>query len=484
MKPTFKTSFLRMSRFNLIGLVMLCILLTTSSSCDDDDDTPAGPTKNIVALAQANTNLTSLVAALTKYPDLVSTLSSTSNEFTVFAPTNDAFADFLDAIGQESINDVPESVLRSVLEYHVLAGNAVRSTELTAGNIETVNGEEVAVTIAGGVKLNGSVNVTAADVEATNGIVHLVDAVLVPPSVVPVVGTIVAPAYFNKNFSTLVAAVVQAGLLDDLLSTSANYTLFAPTNDAFAAAGITALPPNTTEGNATLSSILLYHVLTSEVKSVNLPVTGANDPEVIATLSEESFYLSNRGGGAGVYINGSTQVVATDIEGSNGVVHVINRTLVPPSKTIADIAIDYSTSATPEFTQLVAALAKVPALLNAADAAGNLTVFAPTDAAFQALYTAVGVSNLNQLEAAIGNDKLAKVLQHHIVGARVFSPDLATGSVTTLNQNITINVSTLKITDANGSNPAAGLVPALLNVHATNGVIHVIDKVLIPTGIL
>jgi transforming growth factor-beta-induced protein len=166
------------------------------------------------------------------------------------------------------------------------------------------------------------------------------------------------------------------------------------------------------------------------------------------------------------------------------VVHVINRTLVPPSKTIADIAVDYSTSAAPQFTQLVAALTKVPTLLTAADSDGNLTVFAPTDAAFQSLYAALDVANINELEAKIGNDKLAKVLQHHIVAARVFSSDLATGNVTTLNQNIGINVSTLKITDANGSTPPSGLVSTLLNVHATNGVIHVIDKVLIPTGIL
>jgi transforming growth factor-beta-induced protein len=133
---------------------------------------------------------------------------------------------------------------------------------------------------------------------------------------------------------------------------------------------------------------------------------------------------------------------------------------------------------------LVAALTKVPALLTAADSDGNLTVFAPTDAAFRALYTALGVDDMDELAATIGNDKLAEVLQHHIAGARVFSSDLASGPVPTLNQNVSVDVAGLKITDANGSSPAASLVPSLLNVHATNGVIHVIDKVLIPTGIL
>jgi len=371
-----------------------------------------------------------------------------------------------------------------VLEYHVLAGSAVKSTELVAGDIKMLNDEAVTVAVSNGVKLNGTVNVTTADVEATNGVMHIIDAVLVPPSVLPIVGTVVAPAYFNSNFSTLVAALTQAGLFDDLLSPSINYTVFAPTNAAFGAAGITALPPNTSEGNAALTAILLYHVLATEVKAGDLPTTEVNEPAAIETLGGKTFYLSNRGGSMGVYLNGNTQVVTTDIEASNGVVHVIDRALVPPSKTIADIAVEFSTAATPEFTQLVAALTKVPALLSAAGADGSLTVFAPTDAAFEALYAASGVDNLNELEAAIGNDKLAKVLQHHIVGARVFSSDLTSGDVTTLNQNITVNVSDLEITDAAGSTPPAGLIPALLNVHATNGVIHVIDKVLIPDGIL
>ena len=175
----------------------------------------------------------------------MSTLSGTGT-FTVFAPTNAAFAGLLSAIGQTSLDDIPESVLKSVLQYHVVSSAAVLSTQLTNGDVTTVGGEKITVNINSGVKLNTTVNVVTADVRATNGVVHVVDAVLVPPTMLPVVGTIVAPAYFNKNFSTLVAAVVQAGLLPTLLSPTNQLTLFAPTNAAFTAAGITALPPNTT----------------------------------------------------------------------------------------------------------------------------------------------------------------------------------------------------------------------------------------------
>lgn len=454
-----------------VTLIALAIVTLTISSCNDDDNSMQ-PTQNIVTLAQGNSNLSTLVAALVKFPDLVTTLSGTGN-FTVFAPTNDAFAGLLTAIGQSSLDDIPEDVLRDVLQYHVISSAAVRSSQLTAGPVATVGGESITVSTSGGIRLNGTVNVVSADVEATNGIVHVIDAVLVPPSITPIVGTIVAPAFFNKNFTTLIAAVKAASptVLQTLLNAEKK-TLFAPTNAAFTAAGITSLP-----NEATLNAVLTYHVIGSEVLAANI----ANGSSSAATLNG-NIYLSK--GTAGVFINGTTQVTATDITRSNGVVHVINRTLLPPSQTIAQIAVAASTSSSPQFTQLVAALSKVPTLLDAAGAPGNLTVFAPTDAAFQALYAAVGVADLNALEAAIGNTKLAEVLQHHIVGARVFSTDLASGSVGTLNQNVTVNVSNLTITDGNGSTPAAGLIGASLNIHATNGVIHAIDKVLIPTGIL
>lgn len=456
------------SRLMLLSLVMVSVLVACS---DDDDDAPAAPTQNIVALAQSNPNLSSLVAALTKYPDLVTTLSGTSTSFTVFAPTNTAFENLLEAIGQEDINDIPEDVLRNVLEYHVLAGSKVLSTQLTAGDIEMVNGEDITVSLTGGVRLNGSVNVSTADVQATNGVVHVVDAVLVPPSILPIVGTIVAPAYFNKDFTTLVAAVVQADLLETLLDADASYTLFAPTNDAFAAAGIDALPPDTEEGNATLTSILLYHVLGDEILSANLPESANNSPVEVTTLGGK-FYLTNKG--TGVFINGSTEVIATDIEASNGVVHVIDRTLTPPSDNIAEVA----TAA--GFTQLVAAVAKFDDLLAAVqNDAAALTVFAPTDAAFEALYDAQEVADLDALVTKLGAANVKKVLLHHLVGAKVFSSDLVSGDVGTQNgDNVNINLTTLSITSS--GNTSADLNAESLNILATNGVIHVIDAVLIP----
>jgi transforming growth factor-beta-induced protein len=462
MKTPFKYSLLML--FAVTSSIAL-------SSCDDDDDDDNNPDQSVVQVAQGNNDLSTLEAALVKFPDLVTTLSG-SGKVTVFAPTDAAFENLLDAVGQSSLDDIPEDVLRDILEYHVVSG-ATLSTQLTNGEVTTVGGEKIMVSTSGGVTLNGSASVTTADVPASNGVVHIIDEVLVPPSIQPVVGTIVAPAYFNKNFTTLIAAVKAASpeILTTLLS-SADKTLFAPTNDAFAAAGITSLPDQ-----ATLDAVLTYHVINGEVTSSQI----ASGSSAAETLNGK-IYLSNNS--SGVFINGTSQVTTPDLDATNGVVHVIDRTLLPPSETLTEIAIRLSAANPAEFTQLVAALARTQGqgandlLAAAGSSASNLTVFAPTDAAFQELYTALGVANVNEIPLST----LIAVLKHHIVSGRVFSTDLSSGTVGTLNGNATVDldVSPPTVTGSSGGANVASLQTSLLNIHATNGVIHVIDKVLLP----
>jgi len=153
---------------------------------------------------------------------------------------------------------------------------------------------------------------------------------------------------------------------------------------------------------------------------------------------------------------------------------------VPPAKTIAEIVVESTTAASPQFTQLLAALARTDGqgdndLLAAVSAStGELTVFAPTDAAFQALYTALSVTSVND----IALPTLIAVLKKHVVGARRFSTDLVSGAVPTLNGDVTVNTANLTI--VGGSGTAANLQTTLLNINAKNGVIHVIDQVLLP----
>lgn len=466
-----------MKKVNLfLGAFALASVLIFTG-CEKEDDVIMQPTQNIVQVAQSEPSLSILVSALSKFPDLAATLSGTS-QFTVFAPTNDAFTALLGVIGQTNLNDIPESVLKTVLQYHVVTSGAVLSTQLMAGNVTTAGSEAIAVTTSGGIRLNGTTKVVKADIQTSNGVVHVIDQVLVPPTVARFVNTVVEPAYFNKNFSTLVAAVTAASpsILETLLN-STKKTLFAPTNDAFAAAGITSLPPR-----ATLDAVLAYHVLGSEVKAAQLPAAAAPANSAITTLGGV-FYLSNRGSN-GVFINGTSKVTVTDIMADNGVVHVIDRTLLPPSQTIGQIATALSTASSgKEFTQLVAALTRVPALLNAAvSSTANLTVFAPTDAAFNELYKALGVTGVNDIDLPT----LTAVLQHHIISApttatgRVFSRDLVTGNVPALSGSLNINAGSGTVTSGKGVVANISSNAALVNVLGTNGVVHTINKVLLP----
>jgi len=433
------------------------------------------PAKNIVETAVATQNLSILVDVLTKFDDLVATLSDETGEFTVFAPTNAAFAALLSVIGQTSADNIPEDVLRSVLEYHVIAASEIYSTNLADGiTVTTVNGEDITVTeMHDGSFLISGAGINTADVMTSNGVVHIMDGVLVPPSVAQFVNTIVEPAYFNKDFTTLIAAVkaADASILATLLGDGPSgngMTLFAPTNDAFAAAGITELPDQ-----ATLNAVLAYHLIDGVVMSTDLPETTAAAPATITAVGGD-FYLTNKG--TGVYINGNTMVTNTDIDPSegagtaNGVVHVIDRTLLPPTQDIVAIAIDAG------FSQLAAALTEA-GLVSTLQGDGPFTVFAPTDVAFDALYTALGATNG---PSDVDDALLEAVLLYHVLGVRAFSSDLENGleaSTLSGSNTFTVNLSDgASITDGTGATANITLV----NVLGTNGVIHVIDKVILP----
>jgi len=456
------------SKINLFNICTIALALLSLSflvsSCNNDDDTPMLPEDDIVTLAQSNSDLSTLVAALTKFPSLVTTLSS-DGTYTVFAPTNAAFDGLLTALGKNSIDDLPESVLEDVLEYHVLT-TTLTSTELTTGSQTTVGGEDIEVNTASGVVLNSSTNVTTADVSASNGVVHIVDAVLIPPTITPIIGTVVEAAFFNPDFSVLVSALSIADLVNTLIDPDGTFTVFAPTNSGFAAIGIT--PENINDFTPTqLTPILLYHVLGSEVASGSL-----TNGQVVTPLSEDDFYVSLPAAG-GAFINGNSEITAFDLQYSNGVVHVINRTLQPPTDNVVDIAIAEG------FNELAAALTRAQLVDDLSDAAGTFTVFAPTDQAFQNLYTFLGVANVDEIDLAT----LTDVLEYHVLGSRVFSSDLTDGlqadPILEGTTTFTINLgSTVTITDVNTSNTDATV--SATDVLGTNGVIHIIDEVILP----
>ena len=304
------------ARFNVIPfLMMFGILIFTS--CENEDETmPDAGVKNIVEVAAEAGQFGLLIEAAQK-AGLVDVLS-TGQGLTVFAPTDDAFATLFSELGVSGIDEIDATTLASVLTYHVV-GQVAYSNQLRSGAIPSLNTASpdqkslsLLVNVGSEVMINNA-KVTAADVMASNGVIHVIDKVLLPPSVVDI-------AMFSSDFSSLVSAVVKAQLAETL-SCEGPFTVFAPTNDAFAALfsalGISGLDEVWIED---LTSILTYHVVGDNILSSELSAGSVN------ALSGDAFQVTIDGG---VMLNGTIKVVATDIQGTNGVVHVIDKVLLP-----------------------------------------------------------------------------------------------------------------------------------------------------------
>ncbi|MBP9896259.1 MAG: fasciclin domain-containing protein [Giesbergeria sp.] len=291
---------------------------TLLQACGGGDDEPQ---RTIVEVAQKTPDLSILVEAVVA-ADLVPTLST--GTLTVFAPTNAAFAALLAELGitkEALLADKP--LLTAVLTYHVL-GSKVELANVPVGKpITPVGGGFFKVESAGGLKItdgrNRVSNITATDIEASNGVVHLVDRVLLPAN-----RDIVATAQALPDFSILVEAVAAAGLVETLQGTGP-FTVFAPTNAAFAAllAELGVSKAALLADKAMLTKVLTYHVLPSRVLKAEVPVG-----KPITTVQGQSFTIN-----ASLQITDQNarvaNLVGTDVFASNGVIHVVDRVLLP-----------------------------------------------------------------------------------------------------------------------------------------------------------
>jgi len=283
-------------------------------------------TKNIAELATATKDLSTLVTALAAC-ELVDTFTGTT-EYTVFAPVNEAFTALGDVVTC-LLEPVGLPTLTEVLEYHVVAGN-VQASDLTDGEtVATLDGkQELKVKVADGVvTLNTDTTVTTPNIEATNGVVHEVNKVLIPPNFVPpncgTEGDIASLAVATSSLSTLVAALTAADLVD-VFKGKTVYTVFAPTNDAFDALGEGCVAILTKAANkAALTEILKYHVV--EGYDVYADIT---DGLQVATIDNKLKLTFTVADGV-VTIDGSSKVALPDNYATNGVVHVIDAVLVP-----------------------------------------------------------------------------------------------------------------------------------------------------------
>ncbi|MFO7676767.1 MAG: fasciclin domain-containing protein [Thermoplasmatota archaeon] len=295
--------------------VLICILLTVGalSGCVEETE-PEPELNNIVDTAIESDDFNILVDAVVA-AGLDGTLSDETKQFTVFAPTDEAF-EALDSEYLAYLVNNDTATLEKILTYHVIPGT-VMSTDLSDGmRVKTVQGKHITVTIQNGNVYIDNAMVTTADIECSNGVIHVIDTVIVPKN------NIVETAIEEDDFETLVTAVVAADLADTLGNEDAQFTVFAPTDAAFEALDPEFLADLVNNDTANLTKILTYHVVLDKVMSTDL-----SDNMTVETVEGTTITITIDDDG-NVFVN-DAQVILADIECSNGVIHVINAVLVP-----------------------------------------------------------------------------------------------------------------------------------------------------------
>ncbi|PJF26211.1 MAG: hypothetical protein CUN53_08860, partial [Phototrophicales bacterium] len=481
----------------LIGLMVMPVMAQNSGTVVD------------VLVGDDEGRFTTLTGAVVA-AGLADALAS-GGPFTVFAPTNEAFAAALASLGSDgaALASNPEA-LTQVLLYHVVPGRVTAATLSFGRSTQTTLLEGATLSVVGGrqgVTINGSANVIQADLSASNGIIHVIDAVLLPPSIVEMLAGGAAtepaaptgqpevrpniPAVLNNDpeqrFTTLISALNTARLTG-ALDTEGQFTLLAPTNDAFNASlealGLTVA--QVAADPALLSQVLLYHVIPERTRTTNL-FGGAT----LATVQgEEVTFAENERGQ--LTINGSVVVTQGNIQAGNGVIHVLNGVLVPPTILAALTAPPapevVAPQARPNLVDVLAAdeEGRFATLVTAIDLAGLrpllnssslYTIFAPTDAAINASLESLGLT-VGDLAGDL--DTLREILLYHVVPGRIRSTELFRGvTLRTMSGQELVTAE-----DERGRLTAGGVIVAQSNIAAGNGFIHVLnDGILVPPSV-
>ncbi|MDF0717569.1 fasciclin domain-containing protein [Muricauda sp. 334s03] len=475
-----------MKTFKHLARLTFLLLFIGFTSCSDDDNGTTPPMEeenNIVEAAQATSELSTLVAALQKADesannDLITALSG-DGPFTVFAPTNDAFTDLLAQLdGFDSLDDFNseqlQDLLAVILTYHVVA-DAALSTDLSDGmSLTTLQGSSLQVSTEGGVFIQDATDVaaevTTADIEVSNGVVHIIDKVLLPQTILDELADIILVpitdlAIGNENLQNLVAALTAAnGDLPTVLRGDGPFTVLAPTDEAFETfldgAALEDVPVDV------LTNVLLNHVISGKVTSEDLTGIGSGYTNTMAIGAGDQNVSLFFDTSDGATFNGVSSVVTPDVKAINGIVHVVDAVIDIPN--IVDHAI-----ANPALSSLVGALtaggntAFTDLLSNEEE---MFTVFAPGNDAFDAFAN----PNSNDLNTILAN--------HVVVGAAAFSSDLTNSYVNTaaefdVDENLSLYINIDEGVTLNGTSNVA-----MADIVASNGVIHTVDAVIdLPT---
>jgi len=390
-----------------------------------------------------------------------------AEQWTVFGPNNATFEN-------ADLSGFSEEEIAQILQYHAVAGSATTSTALldllAEGEVTltTVQGEDLTIALDGDqVVFNdgqATLDVANLDYLASNGILHVIDGLLLPPSLVPAT-TIADVVAGDENFSTLLAALQAADLVDPLADEEATFTVFAPNNDGFA-------PINTDVllAQPALSEVLGYHVIPdAEIAAADL---SEGDNPVTTLAGEELTVVVNDDG---VFIEGS-EVVNFDIEADNGIIHVLDRTLLG-NQNLANVV--QFTAETEELFGAVGNAGLADAFVNADD----WTVFGPNNATFE-----------NADLSGFSDAEIAEVLQYHVFPdgltssgdlLQLLSDNGGEVTLTTLQgEDLTIAQDGEEIVfNDSDDGPQATLDLSNLDYFGSNGILHVIDGLLLPPSL-
>ena len=474
------------ARPTLVSILLVLFSIGFIAGCSDDDDdnmnNPVIPApQNAYEVASSLDDYSILVAAVDK-AGLAGALQDPNATLTIFAPDNDAFVALLGAIGATSLDDLSAEQLAPILLYHVIGTeiDAVAATAAaTAGDRVTGLGGTIQLGLSGNsIQLDGSALVEVPNVEASNGIIHGISAVILPS----ITDVVVSDPSFSSLATALTVAdsdMSQPNLVGTLDNDGGTFTVFAPTNAACAGL-VGALSASSSTGITGLADfasyqlipVLKYHVvagaavMSTQVSDGPVGTLGGNVDAMV---------------GGGVMLDGA-MVTTADILTSNGVIHVIDGVLIP---SITDVV-----TTAPEFSSLAGAIVatdseggtspKVAPALDAAAASGAYTLFAPNNQAFA------------DLGAVAPGQFLTDVLLYHVINLdnAVYAADaLALGSPTEFS-TLYADPDFGKVTVSNMGNPASSVLVedtgtaaeanvTYANYFTSNGVIHVIDKVLL-----
>ena len=433
---------------------------------------PTVPPVTIASIAAGDAQFSTLVAALTK-AELVDTFADAdAGPFTVFAPTNAGFTQFLADAGltAEELLDSPN--LGDILKYHVLDGEFLAADVIAAAPFAAqtlLAGESIDVAVVNdGVLLDCRVNVVTTDIVASNGVIHVVDYVLDPNAADLTIAEIAA---CNDAFSTLVAALTKAELVDTFADADAGpFTVFAPTNAAFTQfltdEGLTAAQ---LLASPDLVDILQYHVVPGALSAAD--VIAAAPGTVPTLLTDRSLEVGVVGDT--VILNCRVDVVMTDIVASNGVIHVVDYVLDPNA---GNLTIAEGVTCYEDFSHLAAALEAAGLLETFADPkAGPFMVFAPTNDAIEQYLSLKEDFGLDDFLAQ-DPELIAAFLSYHVsLDIRDEADLLAVGGLvkSLLGPDIVIG----EANDLVVLNPLSPFVAKVIqaDIWAANGLIHVID---------